>query len=87
MDKLKPDEKHAPQLTCSRASLLMYAQGDLIVREGTNVLACDERDAEAAVEAMDRGETILLLDAHDRVCSRMRVVDGAYKEEPIGGTT
>lgn len=81
------EPKRAPLLTCSRASLLMYAQGDLIVRDGKNVLACNEQEAEAAIEAMDRGEAVLLLDAHDRICSRIRVVDGAYTEEPIGGTT
>jgi len=66
-------------LTCDRQSLIMYSEGILLdFRQGRGRM-CNEVEVERAFEALEKGETVYLLEA-GRIVSSIKEICGCWEE-------
>ena len=65
--------------TVDRAEFMVYSEGIFLDFKNGRGIAPNELHYEAAIEAMDRGETVALT-AAGRIVSYMSMVDGEYYE-------
>lgn len=67
---------------CDKNNLNKYKNGVILDRKGDKYFICDQKEAQAAIDYMEKGGLVYFIKKYDgRIISTCKLVDGKYIEK------